>query len=559
MKASDRRRAKSNDAPRIEGGLDDFESDLKLVSQAANTDPARALKLARIMARKYQTAGRVWPHARFLFLCAQQCAYLDRMDEVERYMGRAGKLYRRLGDDRERGMFLTCLGACHLTRADLEEAYPTLSQAQSFLERAGDDGYLRGLCAHSLGFIFETMGDYHTALEHYIRARSIWEALGRSGSVAPCLAVMGRIYIRMLNVVKARKCYMEALALYRAIGDRGGLGVTLVLIGQLQIEAGQPARSLEHLREACDIFDGMGMRRQRCEALASLSQAYRLLKNHGEALRCIEMSLDLIDTGEERNNGSVAAILINRAAAHVDAGEIAQGRPYAERALALAETAGDPLLIADAHRMLAGILEALGDSAGALGHFKRHMELRDTVFGVVRMQEIAEIEMRYGMAEAMKEREQLEHRARSAEEEAQRKSNKLNVLAVKIMQHNEALKRLREVMQKGARSIGAEAEQLTSFVLKNAENEFEGREGWRGFEEEFERVHEEFIRRLRRRCDQLTPTEVRICVLTRLGLANKQIADGLFISPMTVKTHRRNIRRKLGLEGSNLRSQLLLI
>lgn len=50
---------------------------------------------------------------------------------------------------------------------------------------------------------------------------------------------------------------------------------------------------------------------------------------------------------------------------------------------------------------------------------------------------------------------------------------------------------------------------------------------------------------------QLTATERQILRLIGEYQTNKQIAESLFISPLTVKTHRRNIISKFGLEGNN--------
>jgi DNA-binding NarL/FixJ family response regulator len=56
-----------------------------------------------------------------------------------------------------------------------------------------------------------------------------------------------------------------------------------------------------------------------------------------------------------------------------------------------------------------------------------------------------------------------------------------------------------------------------------------------------------FVDRLSRRLAGLTPTEIRICHLIRQGLAAKEIAQVEHLSTETVSTHRKNIRRKLGL------------
>lgn len=51
--------------------------------------------------------------------------------------------------------------------------------------------------------------------------------------------------------------------------------------------------------------------------------------------------------------------------------------------------------------------------------------------------------------------------------------------------------------------------------------------------------------------ENLTPTEKQILKLIAEYQTNNQIAERLFISPLTVKTHRRNISLKLNLEGNH--------
>lgn len=58
--------------------------------------------------------------------------------------------------------------------------------------------------------------------------------------------------------------------------------------------------------------------------------------------------------------------------------------------------------------------------------------------------------------------------------------------------------------------------------------------------------------------DVLTMTELRIAALIKSSMSSSQIADQLCLSPDTVKTHRRNIRRKLGLQKTGARLSLHL-
>jgi len=68
-----------------------------------------------------------------------------------------------------------------------------------------------------------------------------------------------------------------------------------------------------------------------------------------------------------------------------------------------------------------------------------------------------------------------------------------------------------------------------------------------------------FTREMSLKYLNLTPTEIKIANLVRYGSSSKEIAELLIVSSRTVETHRKNIRRKIGLGGkkANLRSHLL--
>ena len=73
-----------------------------------------------------------------------------------------------------------------------------------------------------------------------------------------------------------------------------------------------------------------------------------------------------------------------------------------------------------------------------------------------------------------------------------------------------------------------------------------------------EEVTSPFVDRVSQAFSNLSPAELRVCDMIRRGLASKEIAHVLHISPSTVSRHREHIRQKLGLtnKGTNLVSHL---
>jgi PAS domain S-box-containing protein len=70
-----------------------------------------------------------------------------------------------------------------------------------------------------------------------------------------------------------------------------------------------------------------------------------------------------------------------------------------------------------------------------------------------------------------------------------------------------------------------------------------------------------FVRKMFKKYLNLTPTEIEVIHLIRFGSSSKEIADIMGLSPRTIYNHRKNIRKKLGIENkeTNLRSHLLSI
>ena len=48
---------------------------------------------------------------------------------------------------------------------------------------------------------------------------------------------------------------------------------------------------------------------------------------------------------------------------------------------------------------------------------------------------------------------------------------------------------------------------------------------------------------------KLTPTEMEVCHFIQAGMSSKEIAEMMHSSFDTIQTHRKNIRKKMGLKG----------
>ena len=70
----------------------------------------------------------------------------------------------------------------------------------------------------------------------------------------------------------------------------------------------------------------------------------------------------------------------------------------------------------------------------------------------------------------------------------------------------------------------------------------------KNFEVEFAKVYPNFTKKLIQLNEQLTFTEVKICMYIKMNFSNKQILDLMHISESTLSNLRSSIRKKLNLD-----------
>ena len=68
------------------------------------------------------------------------------------------------------------------------------------------------------------------------------------------------------------------------------------------------------------------------------------------------------------------------------------------------------------------------------------------------------------------------------------------------------------------------------------------------FELEFAKIYPDFTKKLLKVCNDLTFTEVKICMYIRLNYSNKKIQEFMDISHSTLSNLRSSIRKKLNLK-----------
>lgn len=132
--------------------------------------------------------------------------------------------------------------------------------------------------------------------------------------------------------------------------------------------------------------------------------------------------------------------------------------------------------------------------------------------------------------------------------EVETKNRELSNAALNLIRKNEALQHLRDELEQSNNEPGA-LQKLARAIDRHLESDHD----WEIFEASFNRVHDDFFKRLLATYPELTPGDLRLAAYLKMNLSSKEIAPLLNISLRGVENKRYRLRKKIGLpEDANL-------
>lgn len=162
---------------------------------------------------------------------------------------------------------------------------------------------------------------------------------------------------------------------------------------------------------------------------------------------------------------------------------------------------------------------------------------------------LAQQEEKLRQQELAAEKKIIEIRNESLQNEIRNKSQQLSNIAINVVRKNEILEEIRDELQQVKADLGQRLPTLHyNKLLHSIERNVSGKEDWKLFEDNFNDVHEEFFKRLKKINPLITPSELRLAACLRMNLTTKEMAPALGISVRGVEIKRYRLRKKLGLD-----------
>jgi tetratricopeptide (TPR) repeat protein len=519
-----------------------------LSNELAPRDPGRALEVAleALAVAEHDAAGDGLI-ARCNRIVGERYKGSHEHARALRYLGRALRLIEDdPGEKALRSHLLHAIGTIHYARGKFARALDLFTQSLT-LAREARDGERIGTALVSLGDLYRSISDYVRAQELLAEGLRVCQEIGDRRGMAAAWNNIAIVHCLTGNAGEGVTAYLRSIELYREIGDRQGETVPLGNVGLVYLRGGDPAKGYECFMRSLEISRDLGQRRAEADALLHLGEFHLDQSDVGQGSARLHEALAIYDDiGVTWGRASVQRE-IGRAL--ILDGRTEEAFPPLQESLAIALELHDLALEGFALQYLSSAYESLGDYARALEHYKKMMDWREAAIGHEVRSKIMTMQVRLDIERIEREREIYRLKTRELEREMQRREEELTSMALHLAQKNELIFSLKREIAGHASDDATLARSLMQRIDEGERSD----EEWERFERHFHQLHPAFAQQLLERCAELTPSELKVCSLLRVGLSSKEMANLLCTTIRTVEKHRQHIRRKLRLEdGENL-------
>lgn len=150
------------------------------------------------------------------------------------------------------------------------------------------------------------------------------------------------------------------------------------------------------------------------------------------------------------------------------------------------------------------------------------------------------------------QRQLVQIKNKNLQQNIENKNRELGMATMNLVKRNELLSNIKGELSK-SKSLSEVGK-----VVKLINSSINDTNDWELFEEAFNNVDKDFMKKIKSIHPSITPNDLRLCAYLRLNLSSKEIAPLLNISHKSVEVKRYRLRKKMGLEHDQSLSNYII-
>lgn len=486
--------------------------------------------------------------------CSYALYLLGLIDERRGDLALAGRHYRDsinvIAETESKAMqYLGALGLgnLELRNRNMTAAYEAYKAADTWATAIGRT-MIAAQAKMGIGLIHYSLGDYQTALEWYMAALKIFDDENRVDAASPLFSNIAAVHNDLGQFEEALHYVRRAIAWAEHSEDPFRLSEFLAMLGSIQMKVGDLVAADEALLRALSIAQAIGSHEV---AFSVQSNRANIARQRGDLVDAERIYRDVLqNTPPEYGEHEPFWCLIGLGWTLNAANRKEEAVEVFLQALAKVELAPDSKRRYEVELGLANVCADLGRWEEACGHWRRCLDAYTSQFSANLGDQYRTLAEKMRLQLAEKERELFEAKAVALEQDVEHKLRELTSLTLHMAEQRELIRSLAaEVADLKGSLASSSAASVVHKIERRLKDAKYSEAGWEHFDEQFQMLSHSFTEKVARRYPSLTPTELRIIALLKLGMSTKEIARVLAITDRAVEKHRYQIRKKVNLPG----------
>ena len=382
-------------------------------------------------------------------------------------------------------------------------------------------------CLNSLGVSLRRLNYERESIDYYLEALELSRLIKNDRSIAVSLNGIGNVFVNIEQYDKAMPYFREALVL--EMNNKRGTNYNLSNIGETFMFQQQYDSALFYYYQALDIANELMHKDNASVIYNCIGQLYQLKGDYEKSNEYYRAAIPKLE--EYGGKRYLSNTLINIGVNDNQIGNHQLAFNNITRGLDLALEINSPENIILAYKALSDYYQEVSNFDLALVNYKKSIALRDSINGEETKRNIAALETIYE-----NERKDNEIKDYQFQAQMQRSQNMMQIqiivfllILVSVLAFFYQLKRRNNKLV-----VDQMRNDIQEYILRI--DEYENKHDKKDEKEIFYQNVEQF---------GLSEREIEVLLLISQGLKNDEIADKLFLSVSTVKTHTRNIFIKL--------------
>lgn len=480
-------------------------------------------------------------------------------------------------------------------------------QAINVVHQMNDQSLLAKLYG-DCGRIFYQNLDFTKAFEYYQQSKIICEETGNKTEQIEILKKTGELYYHLQEYDKALECAANIILLSQATENKPKTAFGFAWRGNILMVLGKYKESLEQFEQSIQLRKQINDQEGLASDYANVAYAYQLLHDYETALKYHQESF--AHTQKTKNKYTEMlylkdmGILVQNAPESVlkkmginPGNRYQTSIEYETKAMQLAEQIGDTPqktyileFMISAHEKLGNYQQAysLAQQLEKLKYamtgqqIKSEIARKDAQFlfekkeaaeKVLQEKNKARIKFRFSVAlfvffitaitgfllfyytrmKKKKEKEIYRAHLQIMEMEKEKAESELNLAKLEmnnfianLNEKNILIDKISEELLRLNHAFDEEKIQMQNTLNEIKNSVILTDDDWKIFLVRFEKIHPDFIRKIKSTHPKITAAELRYLMLIKIGLSNKEMADTLGVSLNTIHVTWKRLREKLG-------------